>query len=258
MKEILKLYENFLKEREGYGRPEGPSSANLHHFQKVPRHKDTEFWPTGGKTFPYPDDKADVRTGDEATEEDFDDLPEALSELFKFTQSPSDNSSAHRPPTYGAGAMGSFGKIDVWDTGDSTDEEKLQSYDARRQTKIKKVEGEEDEVQESRVPNQRTRHTDSGMITTKEPWVNGMPQYDKKDIEIGDEVAENPEKNVVKEYADSDYSRMALSKIQRGPQSDLNFWDFVDSKNNYTMSDPDEEKEKRKNETKKKNRRSKT
>lgn len=285
---IKKLFKEFGNHNSP-GRPEGPGPHNAHHFHKHPysaKHGRMYVW--GNETWPYEDEDADleiaIQAAEEGEEAEEEGLPEgdlSLKELFKFTQSASDNTSFMRPPTQGAGAMGAYGKTgksaDTYDPGaDNEDEEKEKQkkdvFDGRMKTKAKKEDpigisvdeilDEVDSLYERMGPQLKNRQErDPALMTTKQPWANGMPGHGP---EIEDELAgldaiddflasehEKEEKTYIKQesrYADTNFSRMAFSKLMRGPKADMAFWEKIDNPNDFLMNSEDDIKKRNRGE----------
>lgn len=250
LKKIVKLLE-----REGYGRPEGPSPANRHHYHKHAKGDYGDFQTWGTKKYPFVGDKDDLESGVDAAGagENFEleQLPEIrLREFFKFTQSASDNTSFRRPPTMGAGAMGAYGKtnkeMEDFDPSDADNEKRFDVFDGRMDTKVKKM-------NEFAGPGLRQRHSDRGglNISTKQPWASGLPGHGPKtdDLEGEEEIEDFLDEG--SKYADTNYDKMVSSRIARSPHADLDFFDKYEQEHPYLMnSDLDIKRNNKKNKKK--------
>lgn len=265
-------------------RPEGPSGKNQHQF---PHHGLYSRY-GGGKpktpdTFPYPDSKSDLATGDFSAElsDDTEDLPSTedfpdtkdlpLEEFFKFTKSANDNTSFYRPPTYGSGAPKAYGKSATEfgsfdpsvDEDDPKDAERKETIKGRASQKVGVFEAF---LQED--PGMRERHPrDDNDYSTKQPWANGLPGYDKKDITNGDARIDELMKELEREEENGGKSSIEealnelnygapgsvgkrgwattsdseqLPRIARQAKSDMNFWDIIARDNVYMMTGLDE------------------
>ena len=256
----LKLENVLLELVGGPGlRPQGPSTANMHLY---PHHglysKTGGGKPKASNKAPYSDKDGDLKMGDlvaDETPEEEEELPESI---FKFTKSANDNTSFHRPPTYGAGAMGAYGKsskeIDSYDPSDEDNEEKQKTLDGRAHQKVGIF-----EYRGSRESHPR----DEIDYSTKQGWSNGLPGRDKKDIEHGEQkidelmrdeyedhdVDKIYSKLVEEAYADSSFNKVNMQKTAKSPKADLSFWNIIDRESIYLLTDPDK---KDKNEKKKK------
>ena len=243
-------------------RPEGPSGANMHQF---PHHglysKTGGGKPKASNKAPYNDKDSDLAVGDAAAEEepDLQELPEMkLDEFFKFTKSANDNTSFHRPPTYGSGAPRAYGKSSKEygaydpssDDGEDSTEDRKRKEETMAGRAHQKVGIYENPQMRSREPR------DENDYSTKQPFSSGMPGWDKKDIVNGDAKIDelmkdiendNGDTKIYKEshrgmgWSDTAYSRLNHSKKSRTPESDLRFWDIVSKDNMYLMTDPEEQ-----------------
>ena len=172
-------------------RPEGPSGANIHKFPHHGLYSTTGGGkPKASNKAPYNDKDSDLSVGDMAAEEEpeVEELPEMnLGEFFKFTTSASDNTSFHRPPTYGSGAPRAYGKSSkeygAYDP--SADDEDSEEENKRRQETMAGRAHQKVGIYEN--PQMRSREPrDDQDYVTKQPFSSGMPGWDKKDIVNGD------------------------------------------------------------------------
>lgn len=294
---LRKVYEK--AKNESIFSPDHVGPGNIHKF---PFHG--KFTQMGGKPVNTPNEKEQDPKGDiaaalvsiEDANDEIEGLPETLSlvEFFKFSQSGLDNTSL-KGPSRGAGStMPSKGLHDFSSTDPSLNTTKnkkrfqtLRGRDHQRPKPVEKMVKKlslaqlinggigvdiDDELEEHlQEMNYRNAGLPGDNKTTKQPYSQGVPGRDKKDIAYGyekiDELTElnrkeeerkqllkkQEEEELSEARATSSFNRLMGQKTMHQPKSDLDFWEISNKDNVYitTKQVDSEKKPKHKNKRKK-------
>lgn len=264
----MKLSLSKILKEMGYGRPEGPSAANRHHYDKHPKSVGHQYFDYSSNDFPYIGQKSDEQIGMAAAKEgedvDYDDeIP--LESFSRFTQQGRSDAPSVAPwvkdlgnaATRGRSGADSYGRSQfaTFDPSDADNDERMNSFTQRAKTKVNKYEVKK----EYRARGMHPR--DSSDSDTSEPYASGIkktrsiefhPQEIEKEFEFlkPEEKLKSVTRNrIVKtesRWADTNYNGMIDKKKADPVNSDLNYWDNVNLTNYYLMNTEEEIRDKNK------------
>lgn len=233
---------------EGIFHPGEHDNDSGHRFSKPPR-------TVGRKEFPYVDDAGETMSDEEIDAE----LGFNLQEFYKAASVKANDGVSlgkmiHRGGGHGGGKGKSFGN---WIQNEY--EEDPEDIAKTRALPSEWLNNDNDDYEEFddfygldevRVPRE-TATKELAPVSTQQPFINGVPasgvNYTTRDDIDPEEEKQKLErdvglslesvyKKIVREWADSDWSRSTFSKKVGSAENDLNFFDNIQSGNEYLMN----------------------